>query len=208
VRPVHSAREIDNVRTVTLKTDREQDRERAAELLVRGQIIAFPTETVYGLGVRADDAEAVDMLYRIKNRPREKRFTLLVPAPKALDCYGAPSRAARALAEQFWPGPLTLVIPDGEGGDVGLRCPDHDETRDILERAAVPVAAPSANITGAPPACSAAQVMAAFKGRIAALVDGGPVQIGVPSTVVRLTGQGLEVLRPGALDEQQLRAVL
>jgi L-threonylcarbamoyladenylate synthase len=190
-----------------LQADVEADREQAARLLRDGQIIAFPTETVYGLGARADRPDVVRMLYRIKNRPTDKKFSLLVPTADALDRYGRPDAAARRLAEQFWPGPLTMVVPDGQGGDVGLRCPDYEPTRDILSRADMPVAAPSANPTAAPPACSAQEVMAAFKGRIAAIVDGGVARIGTPSTVVRLTGAKLEILRTGSLDVGRLREV-
>ena len=196
------------MRTVMLKADEEEGRQRAADLLKAGEIIGFPTETVYGLGARADAPEALEVLYRVKNRPRDKKFTLLVPTPGALDHYASPPAAARILAEEFWPGPLTIVMPDGDGGNVGLRCPDHDLTRDILARADAPVAAPGACVNGAPPACSAEEVMAAFKGRIAAIVDGGPARIGTVRTVVRVDEDGLEILRPGSLSEQRILSVI
>jgi L-threonylcarbamoyladenylate synthase len=191
-----------------LKADEEEDRQRAADLLKSGEIIALPTETVYGLGARGDAPDVLDMLYRVKNRPRDKKFTLMVPTPDDLERFADPSDTARRLAEEFWPGPLTLVVPDGEGGHVGLRCPDDERTRDILAAADVPVSAPGAGVNGAPPACSAEEVMAAFKGRIAAIVDGGPTRIGTASTVIRVDEDGLEVLRPGPIDADTLQAVL
>jgi L-threonylcarbamoyladenylate synthase len=196
------------VRTEKLNGEDDTDRQRAAELLAAGKIIAFPTETVYGLGVRADRPKAVEQLYRVKNRPREKKFTLLVPSPDDLTHYADPPEAAHRLAERFWPGPLTLVMRDGQGGEVGLRCPDDEQTRDVLRRAEVPVAAPSANLTGEPPARNAAEVLASFNGRIAAVLDGGHVRIGTPSTVVRVSEDGLEVLRAGSLAEARLREAL
>lgn len=130
--------------TEDLCVDSIQDRAHAADLLTRGAIVALPTEIVYGLGVRADIPEYVNGLYDLKRRPRDKPFTILVASPDALDVYAAPCMKGRRLAEHFWPGPLTLVVSNGDGGSVGVRCPDHAETRDVLRSAGVPAAAPSA----------------------------------------------------------------
>jgi L-threonylcarbamoyladenylate synthase len=177
-------------------------------MLRAGRIVAFPTETVYGLGARGDDAEAVAALRRIKNRPEGKKFSLLIASRQRMEEWARPGDAARRLAERFWPGPLTLVVPDGRGGDVGLRCPALDATRELLRLTGAPVAAPSANPSGEPPARDAEQVLRYFEGRIAAVLDGGPVELGVASTVVRLLDAELEVLREGSLPVEELRAAL
>ncbi|MFW6189785.1 MAG: L-threonylcarbamoyladenylate synthase [Planctomycetota bacterium] len=194
--------------TERLQADDHGDLARAAALLRDGRIVAFPTETVYGLGARAGDAEALARLRHVKNRPEGKKFALLLAFPEWMAKWGDPDSRAEALAEAFWPGPLTLVVPDGAGGDVGLRCPDLESTREMLRLSGAAVAAPSANPAGQPPARDADQVLGYFEGRIAALVDGGPVELGVASTVVRLTGPELEVIRRGALPEQKIRRLL
>jgi len=179
---------------------------RAACLLRDGGLVAFPTETVYGLGARADFPEAVDDLFRVKQRPPERKLTVLIGDPGELSRYAAPCPVGHALAWEFWPGPLTLVLPDGRGGDVGLRCPDCAVTLALLRLAGVPVVAPSANISDRPPATDAEQVFGAFDGLIAAVLDGGRVRIGTPSTVARVMDGGIEVIRHGAIAEGDLRA--
>jgi L-threonylcarbamoyladenylate synthase len=197
------------VTTLVLSASAAPDIQRAAELLRCGRLVAFPTETVYGLGARADDAEAVAALVRVKVRPAEKRLTILIPDPEHCRRYAAPlDPKAAALAKAFWPGPLTLVVPDGSGGDVGLRCPDCEVTRRLLRAAGVPVVAPSANLSGLPPARTAGEVLAAFDGRIAAVLDGGSTRIGLPSTVVQVRAQEVRILRAGALREEDVQAAL
>ncbi len=195
--------------TRVLSSAREDDVRAAGELLRAGELVAFPTETVYGLGARADDARALAALRKLKQRPDGKKFTILIPDPDDSALYAAPFsttpfRAAAALAGRFWPGPLTLVVPDGHGGEVGLRCPDCDVTRRMLRVAASPIAAPSANLSGRPPACSADEVLAEFDGLIAAVLDGGVARVGKPSTVVRVSEAGIEVLREGALPRDDI----
>ena len=146
--------------TRLLDSCKAEDVRLAAGLLRGGQVVAFPTETVYGLGARADEEAAVDALYDLKTRPREKKLTILIPDPAAWQRHAAHlGGEAEALAAAFWPGPLTLVVPDGRGGCVGLRCPDLPVTRRMLRLAGVPVAAPSANLSGQPPATTAQGVM-------------------------------------------------
>jgi L-threonylcarbamoyladenylate synthase len=192
--------------TRLLDSRRAEDVRLAAGLLRCGQVVAFPTETVYGLGARADDERAIDALCDLKARPREKKLTILIPDPDACRRHAAPlSAEAGALAAAFWPGPLTLVVPDGRGGCVGLRCPDLPVTRRMLRLAGAPVAAPSANLSGQAPATTAEGVMRVFGGRISAVLDGGPAGLKVASTVVRVDADGVEVLREGALSEGQIR---
>lgn len=194
--------------TELLQAEEPQALARAAELLRAGRIVAFPTETVYGLGARADAPEAVAELRRIKRRPQGKPFSLLLADLEDAEQWGVFDARSRAVAEKLWPGPLTLVVPDGEGGTVGLRCPDHRVARELARLVGVPLAAPSANLSGNPPACTAPDVLASFRGRIAAVLDGGETPGGRASTVVSLCGEELEILRPGPVTEQQLRAAL
>lgn len=196
------------MQTERLDGEHEPDLARAAELLRSGAIIAFPTETVYGLGARADDPDAVDRLRSLKKRPAGKPFSLLIADPADAERHAVMSAEALALADQFWPGPLTLVLPARDGGDVGLRCPDCPITQAILRLADVAAAAPSANESGEAPATSADQVLDVFDGRIAAVVDGGPVRLGHSSTVVRLEGRDVHILRRGGLHEDSIREVL
>jgi len=185
------------------------DVRRAAELLRAGALVGFPTETVYGLGARADEPEAMAELVRLKRRPEGKQFARLVPDLPAARACGRFDAVAEALADAFWPGPLTIVVPARDGGEVGLRCPDCDVSRRMLALVGAVVAAPSANVSGEPPALSAAAVLAAFDGRIAAVLDGGPARIGLASAVVRVRGGRFEMLRHGAVAcadvEQALR---
>jgi len=184
---------------------RRADVRRAGLLLRSGELVAFPTETVYGLGARADVAAAVQALCAVKNRPPGKKMTILIADPGRCAHYAAPlSPAAAALARAFWPGPLTLVVPDGRGGQVGLRCPDCEPTREMLREAGVPVVAPSANVSGQAPARCAEEVLSVFDGRIAAVLDGGMACLGTPSTVVSVAGDAVAILRVGALAQEDV----
>jgi L-threonylcarbamoyladenylate synthase len=194
--------------TERLSGDDPDDVRRAAQLLRAGCVVAFPTETVYGLGVRADDAEALAELAVLKDRPEGKEFARLVPDAFAARAWGRFDAAAGALADAFWPGPLTLVLPARGGGEVGLRCPDCDVTRRMLALVGTAVAAPSANVSGNPPARDVTDVLAAFDGRISAVLDGGPARIGKASTVVRVRDGKLETLRPGTIGRMAMRRAL
>jgi L-threonylcarbamoyladenylate synthase len=197
------------MRTLLLNADRDEDVLEAARLLRKGLVIAFPTETVYGLGARADDGAAMQYLMRVKERPADKKMTILMPDRESAEAYAAQfNPAARALAAAFWPGPLTLVVDDGRQGAVGLRVPDLPATRRLLRAAGVPVAAPSANRSGRPPATTAGEVMRVFEGLIPCVLDGGPARMKVASTVVEIAGDQVRILRAGALSEERIRAVL
>jgi L-threonylcarbamoyladenylate synthase len=196
------------MKTELLLAARRVDIERAAAILRGGGVVAFPTETVYGLGARGDLPEAVEELYRVKGRPSDKRSALLIGPPEEAGRFAALGPTAVALIEAFWPGPLTLVLPDGHGGYVGLRCPDHPVTLELVRLAGAPLIAPSANVSGQPPATDARQVLAAFDGRIAAVLDGGPARLGVASTVVRVLEERMEILRPGAIPEGRFQEAL
>lgn len=183
--------------------------ERAAEIIRRGGLVAVPTETVYGLAGNGLDAGAVRQIYEVKGRPEVKPLSLMVPDAGAFDryCLDVPP-AARTLAARFWPGPLTLVlvsnpaVPDivrAGGATVGLRCPDHPMTLALLRACGLPLAAPSANPSGAPSPRTAQEVLGYFDGQIDAVIDGGPCGLGRESTIAALDRRPYRILRQGAL---------
>jgi L-threonylcarbamoyladenylate synthase len=191
----------------------------AAEVLRRGGLVAFPTETVYGLGADATNAEAVAAIYAAKERPR---FNPLIAHVADLDsalAQGHFNADARRLAEAFWPGPLTLVVPAARTCTVsdlaragldslGLRVPDHPLAHGLLDRVARPVAAPSANRSGRVSPTDADHVLADLDGRIDAVLDGGPAQVGVESTIVACLDGTPRLLRPGGIARGAIEGVI
>ena len=183
----------------------------AAELLRSGGLVAVPTETVYGLAANGLDSEAVKQIYEVKGRPAVKPLSLMVPGSDAMvRCCVEVPQAAYTLAEKFWPGPLTIILNASDvvpeivragGSTVGLRCPDHPATLEVLRLADIPLAAPSANPSGAPSPKTAEDVLGYFDGKIAAVIDGGPCGIGTESTIVDLSRTPYRILRHGALPE-------
>lgn len=195
-----------------------RDIARAAELIRQGQLVAVPTETVYGLAGNGLNEAAVKDIYDVKGRPEVKPLSLMVPGPEAmaLYCREIPPQALE-LAERFWPGPLTIILKSKDcvplivraGGDtVGLRCPDHPLTLAALREAKLPFAAPSANPSGAPSPQCAGDVMRYFDGRIAAVIDGGPCGIGRESTIIDMSTAPYKILRQGALPEAEIMDAL
>ncbi len=196
----------------------EKDIEAAAAILRAGGLVGIPTETVYGLGANGLDPAAVRRIFEAKGRPQDNPLILHIPDPSWLEryCRDVPA-AARRLAEQFWPGPLTMILPrralvpdEVTCGleTVGVRCPDHPVTLDIIRAAGVPVAAPSGNRSGRPSPTCARHMLEDMEGRIQAVVDGGPCGVGVESTIVDLTLPVPRLLRPGGLPLEALEAVL
>lgn len=190
----------------------------AAALLRAGELAAVPTETVYGLAGNGLDARAVEAIYEVKGRPQVKPLSLIVPGAEAMEryCEDVPPQA-HALAGRFWPGPLTIVLKAGKGvpeivragGEtLGLRCPDHPMTLELLRLAQIPFAAPSANPSGAPSPRTAREVLDYFDGRIAAVVDGGACGIGRESTILDMSERPYRVLRRGALPEESIAEAL
>jgi len=181
----------------------------AARVLRGGGLVAFPTETVYGLGADATNPAAIDRLNRVKGRPPEKPYSLHLHAPEQVAAY-VPSipHAARRLMERFWPGPLTIVMPSTGGATVGFRLPNHPVARAFLSACEVPVAAPSANRSGFPPPTDAAEVVAALDGAFDCLLDGGPTPIGRESTVVEIVGERVEIRREGAIPKEAILSAL
>ena len=195
-----------------------EDISAAAEILRGGGLVAVPTETVYGLAGNALDEKAVRNIYEVKGRPEVKPLSMMVADEGAMArwCVDVP-KAAHTLAKRFWPGPLTIVLRAGDavpaitragGKTVGLRCPDHALTLALLKKAELPLAAPSANPSGAASPKSAGDVLAYFDGKIDAVMDGGPCGIGTESTIIDLSAPPYRVLRQGALPEEAVFGAL
>ncbi|TDL51729.1 threonylcarbamoyl-AMP synthase [Paenibacillus dendritiformis] len=190
----------------------------AAALLAAGGTVAFPTETVYGLGADARDTRAVERIFAAKGRPSDNPLIVHIADIAMLDELVEPfGDTARRLMDRFWPGPLTIVLPARPGAvsprvtagldTVGVRMPAHDTALALIRAAACPVAAPSANRSGRPSPTRAEHVTEDLNGRIGGIVDGGPTGVGVESTVVELHGDRIHVLRPGGVTIAMLREI-
>jgi len=178
---------------------------QAAEVLVGGGVVAFPTETVYGLAVRVGDARARQRLARVKGERGSKPFQILVSSrTRAMGLCGRMPAMARRFADALWPGPLTLVLRGADGRWVGLRVPDHDVARRLTRMAGGAVVATSANRSGDAPARTAAEVIEALGDRIDMVLDGGAAGRGKASSVVRVREDGWELLRDGAIPRRKL----
>ncbi len=188
------------------------------EILYNGGIAGIPTETVYGLAANAFDGEAVAKIFRAKGRPQDNPLIVHICDISQLDgIVSELPEGALALAEKFWPGPLSIIMPKGEkipdevscGLDtVAVRMPSHPAARDIIKAAGVPLAAPSANLSGSPSPTTAKHVIDDMWGRADAILDGGSCDVGVESTVVSLVGEKPRLLRPGGISLEQLESVL
>ena len=190
----------------------------AGRLLAGGEVVGIPTETVYGLAANALDEAAVAKIFAAKGRPQDNPLIIHISALEQLeDLAEEISPAVWQMAEHFWPGPLTMVVkkkdivPDrtSAGLDtVGIRMPSHPVARAIIDAAGVPLAAPSANTSGKPSPTTARDVLDDMNGKIPAIVDGGACTVGVESTVVDMTGEFPQILRPGAITEEMIREAM
>lgn len=177
----------------------------AACVLRNGGLVAFPTETVYGLGANLLNKGAVGKIYRIKKRPKNKPLTVHIADIKAVKkMVGKIPSGAKRLAERFWPGPLTLVLKDKRGRKTGFRMPDNRIAFLLIKKADVPIVAPSANISGNRPPKSAKEVLRDLDGKIDMVLDGGKTRVGIESTVVDMSGKNFKVLREGAISEAEI----
>ena len=206
------------MKTLLLSAQAPETASIAADLIQKGELVAIPTETVYGLGANGLDEEAVAKIFQAKGRPQDNPLILHICGPEQIElfCHHIP-QSAYDLADAFWPGPLPLVLPARDvvprrttGGldTVAVRCPDNAVTREIIRLSGVPIAAPSANISGKPSTTTAQHVLHDHDGKIAAIVDGGPCRVGVESTIVDLTEERPRLLRPGGIGPEQLLTVL
>ena len=196
----------------------KDDIETAAELLRDGGLVAVPTETVYGLAGNGLDPAVIESIYEVKGRPAVKPISLMVPDAEAIDglCTEVPE-SAKALAERFWPGPLTLVLRAKEqvpeilragGPTVGLRCPRQEQTLALLRTVDFPLAVPSANPSGEESPKDAELVFRYFDGKIGAVIDGGACELGFESTVLDMSGTPYRILRQGSLPAEDIADAL
>ncbi len=206
-----------DTKVIKINRDRPEDRllEEAAQILRQGGLVAFPTETVYGLGANGLKEEAARKIYAAKGRPSDNPLILHISRGEEIEplVTGVPE-TARRLMDAFWPGPLTMIFPKSgivpygtTGGleTVAVRMPSDKIANRLIALAGVPVAAPSANTSGRPSPTAAEHVMQDMDGKIEMILDGGPVGIGVESTIVDVTGPVPVLLRPGAVTMEMLR---
>lgn len=210
------------MQTKILKIDRQNfkdaDLDQAGEIIRNGGLVAFPTETVYGLGGNAYDPEAASRIYAAKGRPSDNPLIVHIADMDGLsEIVADVPDTAKKLADAFWPGPMTLVlkkkpsVPDRTTGGldtVAVRMPVDEIARTLIRASKVPVAAPSANRSGRPSTTTAAHCIEDLDGRIDMIIDGGSVHIGLESTIVDLTGEIPMLLRPGAITLEMLEGVL
>ena len=206
------------MKTIVFTQPNEENLRKAAEILRRGGLLGIPTETVYGLGANALDADACRRIFEAKGRPQDNPLIIHVADSSWLEryCTDIPEDAYR-LAEAFWPGPLTMILPKADcvpmqttGGldTVGVRCPNHPITLELIRMADVPIAAPSGNLSGRPSPTSAGDMLQDMDGRIDGIFDGGACAVGVESSIIDLTGKTPRLLRAGGLPVEQLRSIL
>ena len=192
--------------------------EKAAGILRAGGLVAIPTETVYGLAANALDGAAVSAIFAAKGRPQDNPLISHIASMDMLGMVaGSVPPQAQRLAEAFWPGPLTMVLPRGAAvarevcaglETAAVRMPSHPVAQAVIRAAGVPLAAPSANLSGSPSPTTAQDVLADMDGRVPLILDGGACEVGVESTVVSLAGPSPVLLRPGGITKEQLEAVL
>ena len=187
-----------------------------AEILCCGGLVAFPTETVYGLGAIATDADAAKKIYAAKGRPSDNPLIIHIAEPKDAERYAYTCPLYYKLADAFMPGPLTVILPkksiipnEVTGGldTVAIRCPAHPIANAIIKASSVAIAAPSANLSGSPSPTEGIHVINDLNGRIEAIVDGGSAEIGLESTIVKIDEDRLTLLRPGAITRDALLCI-
>lgn len=204
------------MKTSLLPVNANNSISHAVDVLRLGGVVAFPTDTVYGLGALAFMPESIKLLYRIKRREHSKAIAILIANPEQLaEIVQQPTEAAQRLARRFWPGPLTLVLPRdpkvpqelAPGNTIGVRVPNHPVALALLKEAG-PMGVTSANLSGRDSAETAQEVLEQLEGRAHLILDGGRAPGGVPSTVVDMTGKLPKVLRSGPIGEAELLATL
>jgi len=214
------------MKTILLSVDKSVDNltdnpqvEMAASLLTKNEVVAIPTETVYGLGGNAENDEAVQKIFSAKGRPSDNPLIIHIADKSQLNGFveEVPEKAS-ILMDKFWPGPLTIIFKKKTGilsekataglDTIAVRMPDHPVALAILKKCGLPIAAPSANSSGKPSPTTAKHVKDDLEGKIAGIIDGGPTGVGVESTVVDCTEQVPVILRPGGVTKEQLEEVI
>ncbi len=204
---------------IDLKKDGNYEKLKEPARIIRdGGIVIFPTETVYGIGTNGLDAKSIKKLYEVKKRPLNKPISLLVSDIKMVDDIAKDiSEIERNIIEAFFPGPLTIIlkkkniVPDiltSNGDTVGVRMPEGEIARKLVEYAGVPIAAPSANITGKPSGTNIDSIKKDFDGKVECFVDGGDSKIGFGSTIVKVIDNELVILREGIITKEQIQNAL
>ena len=195
----------------------EENLLRAAEFIRRGEIVAFPTETVYGLGADGLNVEACEKIFSAKGRPSDKPLSLHVASLEMVERVAKISSAAEKLFAAFCPGALTIILPKNKivpdfvtGGrsSVGIRFPANDVALSLIKFSGTPIAAPSANLSGAPPPKTAQEVFDNLSGRVEIILDGGKCQFGVSSTIIDMTSDAPKILRHGAIPAEKILQLL
>ena len=199
-------------------TQQKEEIKKAADVLKNGGLVGIPTETVYGLGANALDEEAVKSVFVAKGRPQDNPLSVHISDfDEIYDLVEEVPESAKKLAEKYWPGPMTIILKKSEkipdvvsaGLDtVAIRLPEHEIARAIIRQAGVPIAAPSANVSGSPSPTSAKNVFEDMNGKIPLIVDGGECTVGVESTVVTLVKDKPKILRPGGITPEEISEVL
>lgn len=210
--------ETEIIRAVPLDDRAEKDLVRAAKIIRDGGLVVFPTETVYGLGADAMSAPAAAKIYAAKGRPSDNPLIIHIAAPEDAEKYTYVTPTYRKLAAAFMPGPLTVILRSRDnipkttrGGldTVAVRCPSHPVAHRLIELSGVPIAAPSANLSGSPSPTSAPHVIDDMRGRVDMIIDGGASEFGLESTIVKIEDDGsLTLLRPGRITPEELSAVV
>lgn len=214
------------MKTIYWSVDKNVDKEesysqiqQAADLLKKNEVVAFPTETVYGLGGNAKEDSAITKIFAAKGRPSDNPLIIHIAKRAQLnELVEKVPATAEKLMDAFWPGPLTIIFEKKQGmlseiataglSTVGIRMPDHAVALRIIEESGLPIAAPSANRSGKPSPTKASHVKEDLDSYIAGIVDGGPTGVGVESTVVDCTEETVVILRPGGITKQQLESVV
>jgi len=211
---------LEEMTAEVIPTEHELALARAAAVLAAGGLVAFPTDTVYGLAALPSSSEAVERLYAVKERPRNRPIPVLLSDSKLLERVASVPAQTRRLVEslvaRFWPGGLTLVLPKTAavpevvtgGPSVAARVPDLQLARDLIREAGGVLAVTSANLSGRPSPCTAAEVEADLGKRIELILDGGPCPGGIPSTLLDCTASPPSILRHGAISAEDLRQVV
>ena len=198
-------------------TDFKEKIQKAADVIKSGGLVVFPTETVYGLGADATNSEAAEAIFKAKGRPSDNPLIIHIAKPEDAEKYTVTCKLYYKLAAAFMPGPLTVImeaqdtVPKSTRASlptVAVRCPENEIARSLIEEAGVPIAAPSANLSGTPSATSAKHVIDDMLGRVDMIIDGGECEFGLESTIVKIENSGeLTLLRPGKITVEQLEKV-
>jgi len=197
------------VKKVNPKTPDPKITSLGARLIRSGRLVAFPTETVYGIAANLLDKKAIKQLYKIKNRPGTKPFTVHISSLGMIEKLGCSvSKEARALIRKFWPGPITIILRSRTGKKIGFRMPANKTALELIKKARVPVVAPSANLSGKTAPKCAADVLRDLDGMLDLVIDSGRTDVGIESTVIDMTVKPPVILREGAISSKHIYKVL